>query len=237
MESFKCLPLRLRRFVLESLDRADCDHELVRALNSWDDTNTIFINCSGILEAAESNTKIDQRTLIKRTGLTEKDQEPDRFSSAFAELRVVNHLSDLGFVEINFPPEESNRKNADIFASLHFRRYQIEVLNKSHSNKIFQADQSLNVWDLDYSLLARKLICAVRAKKSQIDESAKDSGVDVSVVVCVLDSEDVIAMSPPEKFETLVKEVAIELNWGENFHFGILANMTGWFVCPSFPVR
>lgn len=167
-------------------------------------------------------TKLSFSNLLQRLDFRPNNLSIEALESFLAELRSIFWLRDFGFVSIE--PLQAMKKSVrpDFTAKYGNRTCCIEVfcLTQTHGQR---KDSKLGVYvnfDPQFigSKFGRDFTTAAQEKKNQLDSVS----ADIKVLLCVVNSESMVALNTREKWDQHAKLLYENLSWKKNYYIGIL---------------
>jgi len=162
-------------------------------------------------------TRLSADDLMAATDFSPKDTDPTRLPAAFAEIRMINHLSDEGFSDIRLE-KAGVRRRCNIIARRQSVQYVVEVANSPQEAEYRHDSEQIAKW------LVKRL---VRDKKSeQLDSTASEFGQTKRVFVGVYDTRN--PYSSPDEYLNAAQRAWKYCGCDPALHFcimtGLLAN-------------
>lgn len=161
--------------------------------------------------------------LLQKLDFKKNDLSIEALESFLAELRAIFWLRDLNFSEIT--PLKAKKKTArpDFTAMCGSKIAAIEVfcLTQKHGQ---QRDDSLGVFknfdpQFQGSKFGRDFMTVAQQKKGQLDSVS----ANIKVLLCVVNSESMVALNTEENWKKHAKLLYEKLSWGRGYYIGILA--------------
>ncbi len=66
---------------------------------------------------------------------------------------------------------------------------------------------------------------SARQKRAQLDATIRKYDCDKALLICITDSQPVNALKTKNGFRDILENIHNNLNWGENYYFGIITGM------------
>lgn len=222
---------------LESCEkRGSFNNELYIASksNDWkeiaDGINRLFLRACEI-------TNQNPNQVLKNCDLGKNDTQRGRISSAFAEVRTINWLSERGFTRIRQLRSSLSRK-ADIVAQFNEKSFAVEVFNRARWNDLISTPSKMqSVSKAKYSnetsefepedLFLRTITREglgefyadrVKDKLPQVGTTLRSQNLHYSLFVLVVDAADAVAFSTEEDWNSCVQSVYDEIGEKECYY-------------------
>jgi hypothetical protein len=167
--------------------------------------NSMFIT-------ANEATGLSSEELFINTDIGLKDLSPERIESSLAEIRAINFLYHKDFKNIKLLKSSKKRK-ADLTASKSTNNYAIEVttsIQTAHKRKCSE-------WILTKLNDDGKLL--------QLEETANTLVNSRKMLICVINTEEIIALNTYSSFLSIAKTVWEQSGKIKDFHVCIITGM------------
>ena len=183
---------------------------------------------NSILERAKNACKITNLSysdLLQRLDFKQNDLTIEALESFLAELRSIFWLQDFGFTNIIPLQAKKSSQQPDFIAKYKDKTCSVEVfcLTQAHEQ---QKDHSLNVYknfdpQFNGSKLGRDFASKAKNKKEQLDSSS----ADMKILLCVVNSQPMIALNTKEEWDGHARLLCENLSWGSGYYVGILTGV------------
>lgn len=176
------------------------------------------------LEKACDIVDLSFAELLNGLDFKPNDLTIEALESFLAQLRAIFWLRDFGFSEIAPLKAKKKTEQADFKSKYKNRNSTIEVfcLTQKHGQ---QRDPHLGVFvnfdpNFKGSKFGRDFMTVAQRKKEQLDSSP----ADIKVLLCVVNSEPMVALNTKEDFDRHAKLLYGKLSWGRGYYIGILTD-------------
>ena len=201
------LPKCVIKHLVSCIDNESC-HKWHCAMDTHFDG--VISSVNSIVDKACITTGRDKESLFRETDFDPKDLDPDRLDAAFAEIRVINYLSNEGFQNINLLRAQTGTLTADIVAHFGKNLYAIDVACAS-------AGTLRNIDDL-----VAYMIGIYNVKKTQFYNCTR------SGLVFVINSYPALAFGYQPLFLKAVQKAHLEICTNNSFHIGVVTGRVAW---------
>ncbi len=178
-------------------------------------------------------TNLSFSDLLERLDFRPNDLSIETLESFLAELRSIFWLRDLDFSEIAPLKAKKRTVHPDFKAKHKNKTCVVEVfcLTQKYGQ---QRDPDFGVFvnldpNFDGSKFGRDFMTVAQRKKTQLDSNK----ADVKVLLCVVNSDPVVALNTKNDFDKHAKFLYEKLGWGNGYYVGILTGEDSGIVYPK----
>ncbi len=233
--AISCLPKTLKEYFVHSLTDIAANNEITAHV-TVNSVNEHIDKIMCILSRASTVTNLDIASLFEAVDFGANDLESGRFSSMFAELRIINQLDILGFCDITPLKRCEGSKRPDIIAVLQDVDFAIEVFNKSIDKTIYRSTNLPRVKNLNHNGLVEYLKLRLYPQKLlQVGEYLRSGLVDRAIIVAVIDADSSLACTDSAAMQRVVQEVRTDLDCPDRVQVAIFTGTAedGWVIAPT----
>lgn len=182
-----------------------------------------------MLEKAATTLDVTYEDLIRATDYFYKDQKPNRIGNAFAEIRVVNVLSDNNYVDIELSSSKNGMKNADIYAYYMNEKFAIDV---AHSHNYYLEDEIRKFNEQqDYIDFIENIY---KSKYEQLNSSALRCDCNCKMLAIVIDEINALfALNYEDNIEEYFLNVFNKLSFKDDCGITLVFNSHSFVFNPA----
>ena len=229
--SFENIPSELFDYVINAIEKNISDRYII-AISGENRLRTLAAIDDMFVKAVIA-CKLSPKEIIKGLDFNPKDCGPGRIEAFFAELRTINGLAQFGFTKIN-QLKANNSKQADITAYYNNDEFVVEVFHSAASFYRFPNHSKKRNDFINY------FIDKAGEKKKQLDSTAGELRCEKMLLICILDSQPMKALSTTDALYADLKIIHNKLNWGPNYYYGIITgqeDLSGQAVNAIYPLH
>jgi len=228
------IPKSLCDYILEATKK-DVQEHLLPVILKEKERKVVFKRTDNLFKRAYNITKSSPVELLKGLDFHSKDTSLGRIDAVFAELRTIIFLNELNLYDITPLQAKQNEKCADFIATGGSDRYVIEVFCKISQSppqtvdelkKDLEANKIITKPSTYEDDLFRYYINISKSKKIQLDNTAKKYKCNKKIMVMVLNDLNILGLLTYYEYLEILEKISTELDWGNNYHFGIVTGMT-----------
>jgi hypothetical protein len=221
MRTFHNLPSQLTDYIRIALKCGFTNDPLIKLLSTGDRLS-LLSKLDGRFARACVLTRLSPDNFVSATGFVASDTGQGRIESFLAHLRALAMLHDEGATRIELlPPGQA--QESDFLAGFGertccavevFHRAQYHHLDIGHTQRCYN--------------LEHFFVRVARKKKSQIDATANRHHCQLSLLLGVIDSQQLVIYRTRTDLHEALERISTELMWGTGYHFGILTGRVSW---------
>lgn len=204
------IPTLFVNYCKEAFRTQDNSSPLNKAfLNHPEETCVVLDN---MFQSASNATGLKPEELFDKTDIKLKDLSPERIESSIGEIRAINFLFQEEFRKITLLKSNKKRK-ADLTAVKGRYNYAVEVTTSIQSAQ----NRICSEWILTKLIDDGKLL--------QLEETAKTLGNSKKMLICVMNTIEVVALNTHSSFLSISKTVWERSGKIKDFHVCIITGL------------
>ncbi len=178
---------------------------------------------SKMFQLAENHTGYDVNYIFEMTGLSVNDFDEARVDAALAEVRVLNYLGEMKFINFELI-HDKHKRQSDIVAFYGNKKYCVEVTTIAVSGR--------QKWEKDELIMTIYNKFIGEEKRQQLINTFLNEGCDKMLFMVVILKEKAVALKDRNDYINILKEIHTIVN-DEKLHIGILTGKKALGVGPD----